>query len=196
MILVSPGFLSETLQPQLDKIVDRALREQVIISSVDRRGLATLMPMVDASRGNRQLTGVLAASQDMSTQQRETAATSVLAEVADGTGGEYFHNDNDQGAGFDALTESRGYVLAFNPGNLKMDGRFHSLKVILREKPKGDRVQARRGYLADKPDNVDEATQAKEEIREMLTAAYDLQQLPVEVTTAFSKQATAATSLR
>ena len=196
IILISPGFLSEKLQPQVDKIIDRALRSQVVISSIDPRGVALLMPMVDASRGNRPLTGSLVGSQDISTQQRETAATSLLAEVADGTGGQYFHNDNDLRSGFAALTESRGYILAFAPADLNLDGRFHSLKVTLTEKPKGVTVQARRGYFASKSrEVVDPAAEARDELREMLIAKYDLHQLPIEVTTQLSEAVAGDTEL-
>ena len=188
IILVSPGFLSEKLQLQVDRIIDLALRSHVVISSMDPRGLAMLITMVDASRGNRPLMGSLGGSQDISTQQRETAVTSVLAEVADGTGGEFFHNDNDLNAGFGALMGSQGYILAFAPADLKLDGRFHSLKVTLAEKPKGVTVQARRGYFAFKSNEVaDPAAEAKDELREMLAAKYDLHELPVEVATQLSK---------
>ena len=155
-----------------------------------------LVTMVDASRGNRPLMGSLVGSQDTSIQQQETAATSVLAEMANGTGGEYFHNDNDLNAGFGALMGSQGYVLAFALSSLKLDGRFHSLKVTLVEKPKGVTVQARRGYFASKPNEAaDPAAEAKEEIRELLTAKYDLHQLPIEVTTQLSKAPAAGTEL-
>ena len=43
VVLVSPGFLSRSEQSELDQIIDHALRTQVVISSLDPRGLATLM---------------------------------------------------------------------------------------------------------------------------------------------------------
>ena len=50
VILVSPGFLSESEQFPLDRVIDHALRSQVVISSLDPRGLALLMQELDASR--------------------------------------------------------------------------------------------------------------------------------------------------
>ena len=38
------------------------------------------------------------------------------------------------------------YVLAFTPQNLKLDGSFHTLKVVLKN-PQKLTVQARRGYF-------------------------------------------------
>ena len=47
VILISPGFLSQSEQYQLDGIIDRALRAQVVISSLDPKGLAVLMREAD-----------------------------------------------------------------------------------------------------------------------------------------------------
>ena len=50
VILVSPGFLSQSEQYTLDRIVDRALRSQIVIDSLDPKGLAILLRESDASR--------------------------------------------------------------------------------------------------------------------------------------------------
>ena len=50
VILGSPGFLLEEDQFQLERIIDQALRLQVVISSLDPRGLAVLVRQVDASQ--------------------------------------------------------------------------------------------------------------------------------------------------
>jgi VWFA-related protein len=87
---------------------------------------------------------------------REMVATNVLAEVAEGTGGEFFHNNNLT-AGFRALAGSQGsYILAFAPTDVKSDGKFHALKVMLTEKHSGFTLQARRGYFATKEGTVAE----------------------------------------
>ena len=49
VVLVSPGFLTESEKYTLDDMVDRAVRSQVIISSLDPRGLVVLMG-ADASK--------------------------------------------------------------------------------------------------------------------------------------------------
>ena len=41
VVLVSPGYLSRSEQPQLEETIDHALRAQVVISSLDPGGLAT-----------------------------------------------------------------------------------------------------------------------------------------------------------
>ncbi len=50
VLLVSPGFLSRSEQSQLDEVIDHALRSQVVISSLDPKGLANVTREGDASR--------------------------------------------------------------------------------------------------------------------------------------------------
>ncbi len=197
IILVSPGFLSQGELFQLDRIIDHALRSLVVISSLDPKGLAVLMRESDAS-SKSMASGALVAAHNLDSDQ-EFVATSVLAEVAEGTGGEFFHNSNDLKAGFGALAGSPVYyILAFAPKSLKLDGKFHPLKVTLAEKEKGFSIQARRGYFA--PKNEEQAeTQIKElelpstaprpetQLQEAILSKTDMAQLPVELTTKLSE---------
>jgi len=82
------------------------------------------------------------------------AAENVMAELADGTGGIFFHNSNDLDAGFKALTEAPDvvYVLELSLDNVKPDGSYHRLKVKVDRD--GMQVQARRGYVAPKPEKI------------------------------------------
>jgi VWFA-related protein len=158
IVLVSPGFLSQGEQYQLDRIIDRALRSHVVISSLNPKGLAVLAREADASLSYLPPVGVA----HRLDSAREFAATDVLAEVAHGTGGEYFHNKNDLDAGFGALAgPSVTYILAFSPTHIKPNGKFHALKVQLTEKQRDVSIQARRGYFAPTNEAVAEA-EAKE----------------------------------
>ena len=75
----------------------------------------------------------------------------IMAELADGTGGTFFHNSNDLQGGFKLLTAGPEYVyiLAFSPQDVKPDDAYHSLKVKVDRD--GLHLQARRGYFALKP---------------------------------------------
>jgi hypothetical protein len=133
-------------QLQLNQITDSALRSHVVISSLDPKGLANLMREADASQRGFMDPSLSGAAVD---SQRESLVTGVLSEVAEDTGGEYFHNHNDLGAGFGALSGSPDYyTLAFKPSDLKQDDRFHELKVTLAVNHKGFHIQARSGYFA------------------------------------------------
>ena len=75
----------------------------------------------------------------------------VMAELAAGTGGTYFHNSNDLNGGFERLAAAPEYLymLEFSIADRKQDGRYHPLKVKVNQD--GLSVQSRRGYFAPKP---------------------------------------------
>jgi VWFA-related protein len=186
VVLVSPGFLSEGEKYTLDDLVDRAVRSQVIISSLDPRGLV----LMGADASQMWIPGPPGTDERL-VSQRELVVQDVLANVANETGGTFFHNNNNLQGGFEALAGSPvDYVLAFAPNDLKDDGKFHGLKVKLTEKNTGYSVQARSGYYA--PRNETEASaeakqqadfdaEAKEQerIREAMFSTSDSQQLQV-----------------
>ncbi len=169
VIFGSPGFLLADDQFQLERIIDQALRLQVVISSLDPRGLPVLLRQVDASLQYIPSGGAAAGAMHRVDQNREVVAGDVLAQVAEGTGGEFFHNNNDLKAGFGRLAGSPGsYILAFAPKDLKPDGKFHRLKVTLAEKVPAYSIQARRGYFA--PRNEAEAKSGAKEVEASSTA--------------------------
>ncbi|HEV2710542.1 MAG TPA: VWA domain-containing protein [Edaphobacter sp.] len=149
IVLVSPGFLSSEEQYRLDRIIDEALRSQVVINALDPKGLAILMREQDPSRRTIATTeGALISSYTIDSAQAAESGE-VLTELTQGTGGRFFHNNNDLAAGFASLAgHPDEYTLAFSPKDLKRDGKFHELKVTLVIKQKGGTVSARRGYFA------------------------------------------------
>jgi VWFA-related protein len=153
LILVSPGFLSAspealTLKSQL---LDAAAQSNVTISAIDARGLYITEP------GASQRDSHDAFAAKMQDQYRHPSMGSsgdVMAELADGTGGTYFHNNNDLATGFSRLLSEPTYLylLTFSPVNLKPNGRYHELKVKVNQH--GLWLQARRGYSAPKPEQT------------------------------------------
>jgi VWFA-related protein len=81
----------------------------------------------------------------------------VMAELADGTGGTYFHNSNDLQGGLQELTVAPEYVylLELSLQKVKADGSYHPLKVKVDKN--GLKVAARRGYLAPSAANAKNA---------------------------------------
>ena len=148
IILVSPGFLAlADLREEETVLIDRAIRANVVINSLNARGLYTVIPGGDASAPPQQsVGGVIAHSQyQMTSAQVEE---DILAEVAYGTGGAFFHNNNDLVEGFKRVAARPEfiYVLGFSPQNLKLDGKFHTLKISLGKTYKLD-LQAAHGLL-------------------------------------------------
>ena len=190
VILISSGFLSQSVQNQVDRLIDRSLRSQVIISALDPKGLAIFMREMDVTQAHAPSGDSVRTGHSLDSTA-EMASTSVLADVAEGTGGEFFHNENDLKAGFGALGGSPvSYMLGFVPADAKPDGKFHAIKITLTEKEKGVSLQARRGYFAlandarpvldirqKEPANAE--SPIEEKLREMTTSKQDVTQLPV-----------------
>jgi VWFA-related protein len=188
VILISPGFLTLVdLQQDKTEIIEHAIHANVIISSLNARGLYTIVPFGEASQPSAQSpTGAFMRSQyqDLSALAEED----VLAEVTYGTGGVFFHNNNDLLEGFKrvAARPEFVYVLGFAPQNLKLDGRLHTLKITLRNSAKLD-VQARKGYYA--PQHLSDPEQtAKQEIQDALFSREELRDIPLVMHTQFFKQ--------
>ena len=186
MVLVSPGFITPQQEYDVDNIIDRAMRANIIISALDARGLYIVMPGGDITERvsrNAQVAGIEGLYQMSSASAEED----VMAELADATGGVFFHNNNDLAEGFRriASTPEYYYVLAFSPQNLKLNGHFHNLKVTLKTTEKYS-IQARRGYFAPRQLNGPEQ-EAKQEIEDALFSQEELHDLPIDLHTQFFK---------
>jgi VWFA-related protein len=187
LVLVSPGFLSTTLQSEASEMVDRATRGNIVINTIDARGLYTPDVGGDIADPPRD-TFRTAGYKTTYRVSAQLAQEDVLAQLADGTGGKFFHNRNDVD---EAMREAGAapeisYLLGFSPQNLKIDGRFHALKVALTSKEKFD-IQARHGYFAPKTVN-DPAEATKQEMQEALFSQEEIRDLPVELQTQFFKK--------
>lgn len=149
LILISPGFLTVTSEAMTEKsqLMDMAAQANVTISALDARGL--YVTSMDASEG---VAGgpVIVQAKSKFHEESMSSNEDVMAELADGTGGTYFHNSNDLSAGLRKLTEAPEflYLLEFSPQDTKQDGSYHRLKVKVNQD--GLKLQARRGYFAPK----------------------------------------------
>jgi VWFA-related protein len=187
VIFLSPGFLTYNLESQIAEVTERALRANVVVNTLDPRGLYVVIPGGDASQrqsvmpSNASLVGM----KNQIQMDEISRAEDVLSNLAVDTGGQFFHNSNDLDAGFRrvATLSEVSYVLAFSPHNLKFDGRFHKLKVSLAN-PRGFTLQARRGYFAPRA-SEDAATKTNEEIEEAVYSQDELRELPIDVHTQY-----------
>jgi VWFA-related protein len=187
VVLVSPGFIVPQLQYEYVEIIDRAVRSQIAINTLDARGLYALLPFGDISQQSQQRSQPPPPGKSLIETAAASANDDLLQVLADGTGGAFFHNNNDFDEGFRrvAQTPEYSYMLAFVPQNLKADGSFHTLKVTLKSQQKLT-LQARRGYYAPRNfANPDE--QAKQDIEDAIYSQEELHNLPVKLHTQFFK---------
>jgi VWFA-related protein len=187
IVLASPGFyIAGNTRQQESELMDHAIRSSITISTVDAGGLYAPTPGPDVSDSTRVGSGEIARIWVDLEQRRALYQYSSLGEFADGTGGIWFHNNNDLVAGLNqvAAAPEYYYVLGFTPTDLKLDGKFHDLKVVLKEKDLT--TQARHGYFASKG-ALDPVEQAKAEIREEFLSRDEIMDIPLTVQTEFTK---------
>jgi VWFA-related protein len=151
LILVSPGFftLSQQTIELESEILNLAAASDVTVNALDARGLAG--EGFDASQGGTSMgmvTGQLAQERLGSMQAKE----GVLSELAAGTGGRFFHDNNDLQGGMEKLSAAPQnlYLLEVSLQDVKANGSYHRLKVKV-DRP-GLEVLARKGYAAPKRD--------------------------------------------
>jgi VWFA-related protein len=183
IVLASPGFFAQTPEGirQTADVLNLAAKANVTISGLGARGLYIAEEAGDVTQR--------AAPSKLWVQQRYTNAranSNVMVELAEGTGGTFFRNNNDLTAGFERATAAPefSYVLGFSPGALKTDGSFHSLKIRLPNE-KGASIEARRGYYALKADPEEQA--ARSEIDDAVFSRGEISDIPVVLQTGYSK---------
>ncbi|MGH9392832.1 MAG: VWA domain-containing protein [Terriglobales bacterium] len=157
LILTSSGFLTQDfiLQQQQQSLIDRALREGVVIDALDAKALQAPEPSNarwdDPWLGDPQL--------DYWRFSNEAGGfspvDSAMWEIAESTGGDFLHDSNDLRRGYKQDIEGPDvhYLLTFAPAALKFDGSFHRLKVKVTA-PGSYRVAARYGYFAPSADQA------------------------------------------
>jgi VWFA-related protein len=187
LVLVSPGFIVTTLMLESTDLVDRANRSNIVINTIDARGLYTpdlLGDISDPPQDSVRTVGYKSTYRVAAQMAQED----ILAQLADGTGGTFFHNRNDVDEGLRRAVAAPAvsYLLGFSPQNLKIDGRYHTLKVTMTNKEKYA-IQARHGYFAPRT-IADPAEAAKQEIQEALFSQDEIHDLPVELQTQFFKK--------
>jgi VWFA-related protein len=154
LILVSPGFFTGTnealaLQSQ---ILDLAASSNVTISTLNALGLSgghVGASQTTAGSVFANITGQPVQNHLDSLRENEEA----MSELAEGTGGTYFHNSNDLEGGLKTLAAGPeySYLLEFSLQDVKPNGTYHPLKVEVARS--GLTLQARRGYFAPLPPN-------------------------------------------
>jgi VWFA-related protein len=130
LVMNSGGFLISPGLPQIQKIIDNAVRWNIVIHAIGG-GLGM---------GDGGPKGLL----------HESLFAMPLEKVTDGTGGHYFKNTNDLAGGMDlAANPEITYLLAFNP--VQRDGKFHNLAIRFKVK-RPESVQFRPGYFSPLPE--------------------------------------------
>lgn len=127
-----------------------AARANLAIYPVDTRGLRAVIPNGPARTPSRDGEGLFS-GRDVNDQFAElTASQDTLVSLATSTGGQLASGDNDLSGAFTRVLRDTAayYLLGYSSTNTAQDGRFRRVDVRVRRP--GLRVEARRGYYADR----------------------------------------------
>jgi VWFA-related protein len=203
LVYVSPGYIiADAVLPNSWELIDRAMRAAIVVNTIDARSLYTTDQLPDIAASPQQPLTISSSGgvrdrptttenwQDLEGTYRVQAQMEqgqVLAGLAASTGGTYFHNRNDLDAAMSQAlaTPDVSYVLGFSPPDLKLDGKFHKLKVQMANR-QNYQIQARNGYYPPKM-SADPEEMARQEVRETLFSQDEIVDVPVELKTQFFK---------
>jgi VWFA-related protein len=152
LILVSPGFFTGTDEGMNlhSQVVNVAAASNVTINTLDAGGLGGGNVGANQSTAGSvyaNITGQPGGNQLESMRENQD----VMSELADGTGGTYFHDSNNLEGGLKTLAAGPEYLylLEFSLQGVKLNGSYHPLKVEVSKS--GLTLQARKGYFAPQP---------------------------------------------
>ena len=155
---------NSTLQSSMEKALSFFNRSDCTIHAVDIGGL----------RAGSEISGV----------DQTVEGQSSLYFMAEETGGQFLRNSNDLTDAFEKLVDRTGlmYVLAFQPVRVPENGKFHELKVKVRNR--SWHVSARSGYTEPKSPRVLSAAERKLAMSEAVAAAVPKTDVPAWVLSA------------
>jgi hypothetical protein len=184
VVFVSPGVSLTKDRARMQRVLEEANRQKIVINTLDARGVYTAAGYSGQSTGPQRPKTMALNSQEAVDQ------TELLVNLADGTGGTHYLNSNDISGGLKQLGDEPAitYILTFSPTAAKGDGAFHELKLQLTGEPRYQ-IEARNGYYDDK--KVDDSKQVEAEIHRALYSGNELLDMPMDLKLAAAKNGTA-----
>ena len=145
MRCVKADVLGIRLTDEFEPILRLAARSNVVIDTIDSRGLYGQAGFDASSAGNPvNVDGAVGRTE----RNEASSKGNTLAEIAAATGGTNFHDNNNLFSGLErAFADARDYyTLAYVSTNENLDGKFRAIKVEVRDRKVN--VNAKRGYGA------------------------------------------------
>jgi VWFA-related protein len=161
-------------------------RANVMIDTVDARGLQAVVPGGNGRSGSR---GGLNAFSGRGVAQQFTQLASqqeTLQALAADTGGTAFTDSNDFGEAFDKVQKdiSSYYILGYASSNTNKDGRYRNISVQLKQKMDA-KIKAREGYYADRDFTHTAKDDRETQLQEQLMMAIPATDVPLFVTSGY-----------
>jgi hypothetical protein len=191
LLMVSTGFLSGMMDGDRNAAIDRAIHAGIVINALDAKGLWSEAPGRSFSDTAQTAGGLPLATfifEDSTVGSRNDAMNEAMQDFASGTGGLFFHNNNDLVGGFAQLAAvpETTYLVAIRPDTEGGAGKYHKLKVRLTQKG-SNYAQARPGYFT--PANTPPVEVKGRPIDDQVLGSDVLTSIPVQVTPRSGKTA-------
>ena len=138
-------------QAQLRATTNAAIRANVALHPIDARGLVAQAPLGDATRPSPGGIGMFNGQQAQNMLTSFQRSQDTLYSLAKDTGGHAMFDYNDLSLGIAQAAQSvtSYYMLGYYSTHPANDGRFHRIRVSLRNPSLGELVY-RQGYFSDK----------------------------------------------
>ena len=139
-------------QAQLVATTNAALRSNVLLYPIDARGLVAQAPLGDATTGSPGGIGMFSGTSAQAVTTRFQRSQDTLYALAKDTGGKAMFDNNDLSLGIKQAAEAMTsyYEIGYYPTHTALDGRFHRIKISLKEEGLSANLAYRQGYFADK----------------------------------------------
>jgi VWFA-related protein len=183
LLVVSTGFLSGLMDRERSEAIDHAVHAGIVINALDAKGLWSEAPGRPFDQPLQTVGGLpleTFAFETSTIGSRNDAMNEAMEEFASGTGGLFFHNNNDLVDGFAQLASvpETTYLLAIHPDLEGAAGKYHKLKVRLTSKS-SDYVQTRPGYFA--PSNAPSTAPEGRPLDKQLLTSDVLNAIPIQL---------------
>ncbi len=138
-------------QAQLVATTNAALRANVLLYPIDARGLVAQAPLGDATNGSNGGIGMFSGTSAQAVTTNFQRSQDTLYALAKDTGGKAMLDFNDLSLGIKRAADAMNsyYEIGYYPTHTALDGRFHRIKISLKEGVSAD-LSYRQGYFADK----------------------------------------------
>jgi VWFA-related protein len=177
-------------QVQLREAIDRAVKANVSIYSVDARGLSALVPGGAASQASGRGGTAMFSGRGVSRQfDSQAASQDTLVALSNDTGGKAFLDTNDFGGVYSKVIAdtSAYYLIGYSSTNPARDGRFRHIRVKV-NKP-GLKVEHRNGYYANRDFEHSGKQDRERQLQDQLTTDLSSTDLTVWMSTSFFRLA-------
>jgi VWFA-related protein len=172
-------------QVLLRRTIDRAVRANVAIYTMDTRGLQAFVPGGEAQQASTRGTGAFSGASMRGRFDSQMASQEALSALAKDTGGQAVFDTNDFGQVFDRVVSDTEayYVIGYSSNNLARDGKFRRIKV--QTKNGTYRVEHRSGYYAPRDFSHSSRADREQQLQDQLSTDLSVTDLPVYLSTAY-----------